>query len=138
MSDPDSPTFSRPQVGQKSAFISGLLLTLTPQARQKKECLDFMTWATTNERGVTLTGELGLLAGTPKAFNLPVYKNDAAIWAAFQEGLEVGNSVPNDPRIVEIGTLVLGAFWAAAQEDANPQRIADEAAAQMNAILGRS
>ncbi len=127
-----------PQVGQKSAFITGLLLTMTPQARQKKECLDFMTWATTSERGMTLTGELGLLAGVPKAFNLPVYKNDVAIWAAFKEGLEIGNSVPNDPRIVEIGTLVLGAFWEAAQEEANPQQIADEVASKMNAILERS
>ncbi|MCC7354565.1 MAG: extracellular solute-binding protein [Anaerolineae bacterium] len=127
-----------PQAGQKSALISGLLLTMTPQAKQKKECLDFITWATTHERGMTLTGELGLLAGTPKAFNLPIYKSNAAIWAASKEGLEIGNSVPNDPRIVEVGTLVLVAFWEAAQENGNPQQIADEAASKMNAILGRS
>jgi len=126
-----------PKEGQKSSFIGGNVASLSTQSKRKEEAFDFLLWLTFSDEGMSVTGEIGFLPGCPKAFDLPVYKKDAAIYAPYKEGLQTGWASSNHPRYDEVMAVMQVAFNDAAREEKSIDQIVNETHEEIDRILKR-
>jgi ABC-type glycerol-3-phosphate transport system substrate-binding protein len=126
------------QVGQKSSFIGGNVASMSPKCKEKEAAIDFIVWATTSTEGMAVTGEVGYLPGCPAGLDLPVFRKDWHIYAAFKDGLENGYPFWNDPRVDELASPVNDAFCAACEGKQSIEEIVATLEQRLNEILQRA
>lgn len=123
--------------GQKSSFIGGNVASISTQSKEKEAALDFLIWVTASDEGMTVTGELGFLPGGPSGIGLPVYQEYPEIYAAYEEGLQMGWPSSNNPHYDEVMVVMRVAFVDVALGEIPLQEIIDRADGEIKRILER-
>jgi len=100
-----------PEEGQISSFIGGNVASISTQTEHLNESVAFLTWATAEDDGMAVTGDVGFLPGCPSGLELDVYQKNWHIYEAFKEALEFGYPSGNDPRFDEVSLTPLNLAW---------------------------
>jgi ABC-type glycerol-3-phosphate transport system substrate-binding protein len=100
-----------PEKGQISSFIGGNVASISTQSEHRDESLKFLLWATAEDDGMAVTGDIGFLPGCPSGLELDVYQKDWHLYKAFKDALEFGYPSGNDPRFDEVSLTPLNLAW---------------------------
>jgi multiple sugar transport system substrate-binding protein len=123
--------------GQTSSFIGGNVASLTMQSKEKEAALDFLTWVTSSDEGMSITGEIGYLPGCPSGIDLPVYQESPAIYEAYREGLTTGWPSSNNPHYDEVMVVMRVAFADVCLGEMSLEAIAERAHGEITRIVER-
>jgi multiple sugar transport system substrate-binding protein len=124
--------------GQVSSFIGGNVASLAMQSKEKEASLDFLTWVTSSDEGMTITGGIGYLPGCPSGIDLPVYQSSPKIYEAYRDGLSTGWPSSNNPHYDEVMVVMRVAFADACLGEMSLESIIDRAHGEITRIVERA
>lgn len=123
--------------GQTSSFIGGNVASIAMQSKEKEAALDFLTWVTASDEGMSITGDIGYLPGCPTGIDLDVYQKSPEIYEAYREGLTTGWPSSNNPHYDEVMVVLRVAFADVALGEIPLEEIIERADGEVKRIVER-